>query len=385
MMGRRREREESSMAIEAGRLGNGREVVWLRDQRLALAVAPGGGHIAAVVRAGAPGAASPLWMPPWPSHEPEAVKTALVEAEYGGPPEGQTLASILGHNLALDLFGTPSPEETAAGVLTHGFFGARRWDWSSQGGGLRLAGAEARSAMGVERRIRLDGGVAWIEETVTNLAIWDRPIAWQQHVTLGPPWLEDGAFWLASNARRGRAFPQALGRGSQLAPGGEGSWPRMPAAAGAPLDYRRLPPAPASDYAAFQIAPEAEWGYFLAANRRIGQTLFYAWPRAVFPWLGIWDERDARTTAPWNGRTWTRGLEFGASPFPACRRELLQAPQLWGAPVHAWLPAAGRLQARYALGIFDFGGGGEAELRWDGGEVQIWAEGRRAAALPWRA
>lgn len=373
------------MSIEAGRLGNGREVVWLRDEHLALALAPGGGHVAAVMRAGVAGAASPLWTPPWPSHEPEAVTAAMVAAEYGGPPEGQTLASILGHNLALDLFGTPSAEEAAAGVLTHGFFGARRWQWQAQAGELRMACEEPRSALRVERRIRLDGGVARIAETVTNLAVWDRPIAWQQHVTLGPPWLEDGAFWLASNAGRGRAFPVALGHGSRLAPGGEGTWPRMPAnraaSGGEPVDYRHLPAAPASDYAAFQIEPGAEWGYFLAGNRRLGQALFYVWPRAVFPWLGIWDERDARTTVPWQGRTWTRGLEFGASPFPACRRDLLRQPEMWATPVFAWLPAAGQLQVRYALGLFDYAGG-PGELRWSADQAELWAEGRRAAALP---
>ncbi|MGH9533845.1 MAG: hypothetical protein ACRD2E_03200 [Terriglobales bacterium] len=369
------------MRTQSGRLENGREVLWLNDGTLALAVAPGGGHIAAV-RSVAPGAASPLWIPPWPSHEPDMVTDAMVAAEYGGPPEGRTLASILGHSLALDLFGTPSPEEAAAGVLTHGFFGARQWRWEAADG---LAGAceDDRSAMRVQRRIRLVGALAWVEEAITNLSVWDRPIAWQQHVTLGPPWLEDGAFWLAANAERGRAFPQPLGDGSRLAPGSEGAWPRMPAKDGGTVDYRRLPAAPATEFAAFRIAPEAAWGYFLAGNRRLGQVLFYAWPRAVFPWLGIWDERQARHTAPWNGRTWTRGLEFGASPFPTNRRELLRQPELWDTPTCAWLPARARVSVRYALGLFAYTGEADAALRWDGGEVQLWAGGRRVAALPW--
>lgn len=370
--------------METGRLGNGREVIWLSNAELAVAVAPGGGHIAAI-QAGGPQAVNPLWAPPWPSHEPEAVTEAMVAGEYGGAPEGRTLASILGHNLALDLFGTPSAEETAAGVLTHGFFGAQRWEWAAEAArGLVGRCTAARSEMAMERRIQLDGGMAWVEETVTNLGIWDRPIAWQQHVTLGPPWLGDGEFWLAVNAERGQAFPQPLGTGSRLVPGGEGAWPWMLARNGERADYRRLPAAPASEFAAFRIAPEAEWGYFLAGNRRLGQTLMYVWPRAMFPWLGIWDEREARETAPWNGRTWTRGLEFGASPFPSSRRNLLRQPELWGTPTYAWLPARGRLSTRYALGLFADGGEADGELRWNDGRLEMWAGGRRRGERPWR-
>ncbi len=369
------------MALRTGRLANGREVVWLRDERLAVAVAPGGGHIAAIQRADAPDAPSPLWVPPWASQEPEAVTEAAVAAEYGGPPEGRTLASILGNNLALGIFGAPSAEETAAGVVTHGFFGVRRWAWREDGPGLLASCQDPTSGIGIERRIELDGGVAWAEETVTNLGIWDRPIAWQQHVTLGPPWLEDGAFWLEANAQRGQAFPVSLSEDSRLQPGAEGSWPRMPGRQGRAVDYAELPLAPASEFAAFQIEPGAEWGYFVAGNRRLGQALFYAWPRAVFPWLGVWDERDSRQTAPWNGRTWTRGLEFGASPFPASRRELLRQPALWDTPAYAWLPAAGRLHVRYAFGLFALPAGERGELRWRGGEAQVWARQRMAAWL----
>ena len=41
------------------------------------------------------------------------------------------------------------------------------------------------------RWIQLPAGAraATITETVENLAAWDRPIAWTQHATLGPPFL----------------------------------------------------------------------------------------------------------------------------------------------------------------------------------------------------
>ena len=41
-------------------------------------------------------------------------------------------------------------------------------------------------------RLALAGSEVRIDETVENLEPWDRPIAWTQHVTLGPPFLERG-------------------------------------------------------------------------------------------------------------------------------------------------------------------------------------------------
>ena len=73
----------------------------------------------------------------------------------------------------------------------------------------------------------------------------------------------------------------------------------------------------------------------------------YVWNRADFPWLGIWEERKGRTHAPWNGRTVTRGMEFGASPLPESRRQMIDRNTLLGVPAYRWLPAKSKLRADY--------------------------------------
>ena len=64
--------------------------------------------------------------------------------------------------------------------------------------------------------------------------------------------------------------------------------------------------------------------------------------------MGIWEENRSRTHAPWNGKTIARGMEFGASPMPETRREMIERGRLFGAPCYRWLPAKSR--SKYATG-----------------------------------
>jgi hypothetical protein len=73
----------------------------------------------------------------------------------------------------------------------------------------------------------------------------------------------------------------------------------------------------------------------------------YIWRRADFPWLGIWDENASRMAAPWNGRTLTRGLEFGVSAMPETRRQMIERGRLFDTPVFKWVPARQRIDVEY--------------------------------------
>ena len=75
----------------------------------------------------------------------------------------------------------------------------------------------------------------------------------------------------------------------------------------------------------------------------------YVWRQADFPWMGIWEENRSRTQSPWNGETLTRGMEFGVSPFPESRREMVERQQMFGVRTYRWLPARGRVTVEYAI------------------------------------
>ena len=82
--------------------------------RIRVTVLEGGGHIAEILDKAT--GVNPLWTPPWPSIEPEEFDHVAHPGYGGGPAESRLLSAIMGHNLCLDFFGGPSPEEEAAGL-----------------------------------------------------------------------------------------------------------------------------------------------------------------------------------------------------------------------------------------------------------------------------
>src|SRR5258705_467756 len=94
-----------------------RRAYLIENDQVRVTVLQEGGHIAEILHK--PTGINPLWTPPWPSIEPSAWDPATYP-EYGDDAESKLLAGIMGHNLCLDLFGAPSPEEAKAGITVHG-------------------------------------------------------------------------------------------------------------------------------------------------------------------------------------------------------------------------------------------------------------------------
>jgi hypothetical protein len=336
------------------RLPNGRKVIWVGDETLQLALAQGGGHIAALRSQAIDESLNPYWQPPWPSFEPSAVTPEIVNQEYGGPPEGRLLASILGHSLALDLYGAPSDEEAAAGALTHGQVGVQPWTWHATGENSVIGKCDDSSGhLKFARSIKVVGHCAVVEERVQNLGSRDRPICWQQHVSFGPPFCEEG-FWANANCDWGTTHPQSFGAGANLVPNSQTHWPLAPLTDGGHRDYREplSSNAQANDFSGFRVRPSGELGYFVVGNTRLQFALFYIWPRTFFPWLGIWDEHHARADNPWRKNVSVRAFEFGASPYPDSKSNLVNRQRLFDLPTHMILPANQIVWVRYMLGSF---------------------------------
>ncbi len=335
-------------------LPNRRKVIWIGDEELQIAVADGGGHIAALRFPGMPEIVNPFWQPPWPSLEPAEVTDSIVDKRYGGAPEGRLLASILGHSLALDLYGAPSKEETGTGAVTHGKTGVLPWQWTlSDPQNLKSECEDSFAQLKFWRQLHVKERCVVIEEKIQNLCAWDRPIAWQQHVSIGAPFCEEG-FWSRANCDRGSTHPQSFGSGASLLPGSETIWPLAPRRMGGYCDYRSPLGADsiANDFTGYRIRTADSLGSFVAGNTRFGFALFYAWPRHFFPWLGVWDERHARDLNPWNKNTSVRAYEFGVSPFPESRQEMLGRSPLFDLPTYLMLPGGASLWVRYMLGVF---------------------------------
>ena len=210
----------------------GRRAAILENDALRVTVLREGGHIAEIFDKQT--GVNPLWTPPWPSIEPSTYDPAR-HPEYGDGIDARLLAGIMGHNLCLDVFGAPSDEEFAAGVGVHGESSVVAYD--AHGNVFRSQFALARLAF--ERRIELHDRALRIVERVTNLNPTDRPIAWTQHVTLGPPFLEAGVTEFRASATRSKVFEAQFGADDYLTPGAEFDWPD-----GLDASTARLDPAP---------------------------------------------------------------------------------------------------------------------------------------------
>jgi hypothetical protein len=312
-----------------------RRAAQIENESIRLTVTVEGGHLAQILHK--PSGVNPLWIPPWPSIEPSAWSLEK-NAEYGADAESKLLSGIMGHNLCLDLFGAPSPEEAAAGMTVHGEASILPYQISFSDQELTAACFLPTAQLQFERRIRLDRARVLITETVENVAMLDRPIAWTQHVTLGPPFLEKGVTQFRAPGTKARS----LGADHDF------EWPLKPNVGGGTEDMRVFTNAPASGgFDSVLMDPQRDQVFFFAFSPTVKLLFGYVWKRADFPWLGIWEENYSREHPPWNRRALTRGMEFGASPVPESRRKMIDRHSMFGVPGYRWLPAKTKAKVDY--------------------------------------
>ncbi len=322
-----------------------RRAFQIENETLRVIVLAEGGHVAEILnkRAGV----SPLWTPPWPSIEPSTYDPRK-HPEYGADAESKLLSGIMGHNLCMDIFGGVSDDEAAAGLTVHGEAAVAPYEISGSGGELIARAVFPASQLRFERRMALDGATVRFTETVENVSICDRPIGWTQHVTLGPPFLEKGATRFEMTATKSKVFEEGFGADEYLRAGAEFDWPDAPLRDGGTVDMRTFTGRPASAaFTAHLMDPARDIARFTAFSPRHKVTFGYRWQRADFPWLGIWEENYSRKSAPWNGCTLTRGMEFGVSPIPETRREMIERGRLFGTPCFRWIPAKKSVRVKY--------------------------------------
>ena len=319
-----------------------------------VSVLEGGGHICDL-NLNACSGVNPLWRPPWATIDPFKYTRAKHARTYGEPPDGRLLAGIAGHSLSFDHFGPPSPEETTAGLTTHGEAPALKWDVQKYAKspkpylqyGLTLPEAGIRFSRKLTLAPR--NPVIYCEEQAVNLSPYDRPISWNEHVTFGPPFLEAGVTWFDMPATRAKVCPASYSPRFSLQPDAEFTWPNAPTKERRRINLRTTPARRFGHYTAQLLNPELEIAFIAACNPRQKLLVVYAFQRADFPWVGNWEERYNRTAAPWRGKTFCRGLEFSTTPFAIPRRQTIEQGPLFGEPTYRWLPAKSKAQVRFLI------------------------------------
>jgi hypothetical protein len=325
----------------------GRRAASIENPQLRITVLIEGGHIAEVLdkRTGI----NPLWTPAWPSIEPSSFDAAK-HAHYGGAADGRLLAGIMGHNVCLDIFGGPSAEEAAAGLSAHGEGSVVPYAISMNGAVLEAHAELPHAGLTFARRLELRRNIVGVVETVTNMSACDRPVGWTQHVTLGAPFLKAGVTEFRASATRSKVIDGPFGPADYLAAGATFDWPHAPGRDGGHVDLRRYTDAPASSaYTAHLMDPSRDEAFFVAFDPETELAFGYEWRQADFPWMGIWEENRSRPASPWNNREITRGMEFGVSPFPETRRDMIARGPLFGTPTFRWIPARSQVSTSYRI------------------------------------
>jgi hypothetical protein len=215
-------------------------------------------------------------------------------------------------------------------------------------GGLSTEAVLPMAQLRFERTLKLDGRSVRIRENVLNLSACDRPIAWTQHVTLGPPFVQAGVTEFRASAGRSKVYERDFGSADYLKIAAEFQWPSAPLKDGGTTDLRVMRDVPAAGaFTTHLMEADPEIAFFTAFAPASKLAFGYVWKYADFPWMGIWEENRSRNNPPWNGETVARGMEFGVSPVPESRREMIDRGSLFGVPAYRWLPAKSALHAEY--------------------------------------
>ena len=340
----------------------GREATQLTNGVVELIALTGGGHLAEfrlVEQNGLP-SQNVFWEAPWETVDPASGRSEELSKTYGSPETGKFLAGYTGHALCLDYFGPPSRDEAAAGLALHGEAAATHWNvtcpmditetacqWNVQ-----LPTAQLK----FERKIRMGNreSVVYVEESVSNQRSVDHACHWVQHATFGPPFLNALESTFVVSAQRGMTSPLGYEGRSLLASDQEFSWPHAPReAADGFADLRQPFSVKGRGFlAAAQMNIEREVQYVLAINWKQRLGMGYCFRRTDFPWMTIWEENGVRQNGPWNGNAQVRGMEFGTTPFPLGREEILRREHLWDTPCRCVVPAQETRTARYIAFLF---------------------------------
>lgn len=321
-----------------------------------IGVLEGGGHICELILNSVP-EVNPLWKPPWKTIDPDRYSPAKNVRAYGPPPDGKLLAGIAGHNLSFDHFGPPSKEETAAGLATHGEAPCAKWKMKKVSGRVPTLQCDCvlqKAQIKFRRNIssHRENPVIYVEERAENLGFYDRPISWNEHVTFGPPFVESDTTLFDMPATRTKTCPPGYSERIFLQTDAEFTWPDAPRNDGSRHNLRTMPDETYGHYTAQLLDPALEIAFVSACNPRLQLLVVYAFRRTDFPWVGNWEERNHRTSAPWRGKTFCRGMEFSTTPFAIPRRETIDQGPLFEGKTFRWLAARSSVTLRYLITLF---------------------------------
>jgi len=313
---------------------SGRPAWQLESELLRVSVLECGGHLAEIVLKSS-NEINPLWIQSRPTIDSDSYDPATHGSIYGTGPESRLLSGLAGHNLCFPFWGNPSQAEVSAGMTFHGETNIRRWRLVEESAdSLILEVYLPDSAVIMQRHIRCKGYALHVEGWARSTTNWDRPFAWCEHVTLGPPFLDSGSTRFHASLGQGFVTGDSGGQAFDW-PAGLSTSPELRR-----FDLSRFAAIPHRDLVnSFLVDSKRDWGYFTAFNPQCPLLFGYVFRRAEFPWLNVWENNEEQLQ--------TRGMEFSNTPHHGTMKTLIRSPELWSVPTYEWLDARSTVAKRF--------------------------------------
>ena len=223
------------------------------------------------------------------------------------PKNNQSGPPFAGHFLCVGRWGSPSEGEIAAGIPHNSEANTLSWslvDKSSSDKSKTTARWTLSMPLDqykVTRKVHFPTAGSWflMEERFENLLSTARLSNVVQHVTIGPPFLNNNTL-VDCNATVGfdqRTAISELEKQSFIFP--------HASLVDGPADLRKT-----NDdrgYCTTHLVPDsAEFGWVTATHVESGLVLGYVWKQVDYPWLNLWHHKEA-------GNPVAHGLEFGTT------------------------------------------------------------------------
>jgi hypothetical protein len=171
-----------------------------------------------------------------------------------------------------------------------------------------------------------------------------------QHSAFGEPFFANGEATLFASGKRGVTWPAGYEGRELLAGDVEFRWPYVQSIDGGSVNLSQPFVRDGTGFVAGLLLDSDRENAFVAVhNRRHQLVAGYCFNPMLFPWIVLWEENRARESAPWNGRTRVRGVEFGTSPMPLGLDHARNIRSLFDTPVLTSIPGRSRMEAQYDL------------------------------------
>ncbi len=357
---------EESVSIHTGKL-HGRDAFTLTNGSLSLSVLPGGGFIADVHLVSRDPAVnlSPLRVPEYQTMDPYRFDLKLDGAKYGTGIQRQLMSGYMGHFTCFPQFGASQAEFAATGYGQHGELIISRWERLSSFSPheLRMAAHLPLNQYNFQRSITMLPGesVAYVTETALNLAGYERPLQWVQHVTMGPPFAETGKLWVdgpvtSVRVRRGDSMRWL-------------DWPKSLDVDGTEIDASAF-----TGHGATWLMQRTNPRNWLAAYNESYNILFgHLYDAGLNPWVLDWQIDGHANDFPVPGKVVARGLCWGDSPAAGGVKQAVSEGKSMNVPTFGWIGPREKRSQSYAIFMAEVPRGwrGTADISLKDGRIQI--------------